>query len=403
MNITVTVNTFPSISQTFILNQITGILDRGHSVKIIAHSKENEQLVHPVIREYDLLNRTTHYNLPFHQGYVTTAYSLIKVFLNHSYKYPRGFAQIALDLPKKPVRTAGRIFRSVPFIFSQQDIVHAHFGIVGRQMADLKHYGFFDDPLIISVHGVGIREGRRKGPKIYNRMFETADLLLANSESTRRELIEFGAPKNKTKLHRIGIDISKFNYAPPTRDESSDKIVILSVGRLSPEKGHDVGIRALANIFESNPDLNLEYKIIGHGPLRGELESLVKHLDLGEVVHFYGKMQHDDVRQQMQTADLFLHPSRSEGLGKVLLEAQACGLPIIATNAGGIPEAVRPCKSAYLVPPDDPGDLAETLLTVIQSPDSWRKMSIQGRRHVESKFDNRVLNDQLADYYKSLC
>ena len=158
----------------------------------------------------------------------------------------------------------------------------------------------------------------------------------------------------------------------------------------------------MSQLVSNFPSETIEYRIAGNGPLQEPLRLLVRELGLSSQVTFLGAMDQSAVSSQMQEADIFLLTSIHEGLGMVLLEAQAVGLPIVATETGGIPEAVVPGRSALLVPPQDPQAAAAALAECLRDPEKRIQMGKAGREHVEKQFDVEILNDKLADLYKQL-
>src|SRR5437868_13294812 len=151
----------------------------------------------------------------------------------------------------------------------------------------------------------------------------------------------------------------------PIRERSaSDAPRLLTVARLVEKKGVDDALRAVAAVRFRHP--GLRYDVVGDGPLRGGLEALAGELGLGDAVIFHGARYADAVREMMDAANVFVLASRTagdgdeEGTPNVLLEAQACGLPILSTTHSGIPEVVDP-QAGVLVAEGDPAALARAL------------------------------------------
>jgi len=396
MKVCVMASAFPTLSETFVLDHITGLIDRGHSVGVVANDDAGEELQQSSVGEYDLRQRTQYTKPPrTRQRQLLDA---AKILLTRGPEHPTVFGRILADAAHDPKTVAARTFRVVPFLDGDWDVVHSHFGPVGNKAAALKQYGAFDAPLLTSFHGWGVRRGRQEGGDIYAELFETAELLLANSRETRESLVAFGAPPEKVRVHHVGIDLSRFEYREP--EPPDDEVTLLSVGRLVEEKGHADGIRAVHRLVED--DLDVEYRIVGDGSLADDLRDLIERLGIENAVTLCGAKRHEDVRAEMRDADVFFLPSRSEGLGRVLLEAQAIGLPIVATNAGGVSEGVVPGESARLAPAGDVPALASAVREIVDDPEVWGEMAATGRRHVEREFDLEDLNDELVTLYASL-
>ncbi|MCA9476152.1 MAG: glycosyltransferase, partial [Nitrospira sp.] len=135
--------------------------------------------------------------------------------------------------------------------------------------------------------------------------------------------------------------------------------------------------------------------IIGEGPLREELEVLIRTLNLEKVVTLRGAMDQKDIVQELRRSHLFLFPSIAEALPVSLMEAQAIGLPVVATRVGSADQIVSEGKSGFLVPSKDVQALAERCMYLLDHSESWQEMGQQGRDIVEKRYDVNILNDHL--------
>ncbi|HEY9722880.1 MAG TPA: glycosyltransferase [Oscillatoriaceae cyanobacterium] len=177
----------------------------------------------------------------------------------------------------------------------------------------------------------------------------------------------------------------------------SDTPLILGVGRLSEEKGFCTMLEALAILARLNPRVHAA--IAGDGPLRGELEARARALGLSQL-HFLGRRA--DVARLMGAADALCLPSRAEGLPLALLEAMACRLPIVASDVGGVHEAVVDGVTGWLVPPRDPLLLATRLLAVLEDPARGRAMGEAGRERIAARFAFPRLVSSFEELYASM-
>jgi glycosyltransferase involved in cell wall biosynthesis len=174
-----------------------------------------------------------------------------------------------------------------------------------------------------------------------------------------------------------------------------DELVILVVGRLSPEKGHRYLIDAIAEIMFSAPHLRLRVLIAGNGPLEGELANQIVRRNLGQHVKLIGHCS--DVKPLFSIADLFVLPSLSEGSPNALLESMAASIPIVATTVGGVPEIVSDGESAILVPPANVDMLAKAVLKLVEDrPLAKQLASVAFDKAClvfsPAKYDERILN-----------
>ena len=168
-----------------------------------------------------------------------------------------------------------------------------------------------------------------------------------------------GIAPRKVRTILNGIDQERFPFSGSAPDGS-----VVTVARLSPEKDIANLVQAAAIVRQSDPDLRIE--VAGDGPCRGELGRLVGELGLDGCVSFLGEIH--DVPALLARGAIFVLPSRSEGISLTLLEAMACGLPVVATRVGGTPEVVVDGETGLLVPPADPAALAEAVLQAAARP-----------------------------------
>lgn len=154
--------------------------------------------------------------------------------------------------------------------------------------------------------------------------------------------------------------------------------------------------------------LNIEYNVIGDGPLRESLQQLIQDLNVGHIVKLLGWKQHQEIVEILDNSHIFLAPSVTakggdqEGTPNVLKEAMAMGLPVISTPHGGIPELIEDGISGFLVPERDADAIAEKLSYLIEHPEVWPQMGQVGRAQVEEKYDMNKLNDELVEIYQQL-
>ena len=157
-----------------------------------------------------------------------------------------------------------------------------------------------------------------------------------------------------------------------------------------------------------NANQRVEYKIIGEGPLRDNLERLIQDLKAGETVKLLGGRDEQEIHAILDHSDIFMAASvtakdgNQDGQINVLKEAMAVGLPVVSTQHGGIPELVQDGVSGFLVPERDTDALAEKLSFLIQHQELWPQMGRAGRATVEKNYDSDKLNDELVEIYTRL-
>jgi glycosyltransferase involved in cell wall biosynthesis len=226
--------------------------------------------------------------------------------------------------------------------------------------------------------------------------------IVSISEGIRQVLISEGlAPARVTCVHSA-VDTER--YQPGCADKSllvrelglpGEGPVLAVVAQLIPRKGHRYLLQALPGILEAVPDALLVF--FGQGPLEAELRAEVERRGLARQVHFAGFR--DDLERLLPCLDLVVHPAEMEGLGVSLLQAAACGVPIIAFPVGGIPEIVREGENGYLLPVADVEGLRRRCIELLQDSGRARALGQCGRALVERAFSiDSMVQGNLAIY-----
>ncbi len=212
-----------------------------------------------------------------------------------------------------------------------------------------------------------------------------SDLLRTISDFLRRRVTEV-APGVPCVVFPTYTDFELFLQDVEKLPEDPLKTVIYA-GVLSPLKGVSCLIRAMSRVVAEEPRAHLT--LIGDGPLRARLEQEAATAGLNERAHFLGPLSQIELRHRLHEASLLVLPSLSEGLGRVVLEAMACGLPVVASNVGGIPDLLNDGSTGFLVPPADEEALAERILWILRHGDAARRMGERGRQFVRDRFSTK--------------
>ncbi|MBE1441038.1 MULTISPECIES: glycosyltransferase family 4 protein [unclassified Paenibacillus] len=253
-------------------------------------------------------------------------------------------------------------------LHSQYDIIHAHHPIAGLVMKQL----FPDTPVIMTVHSSYERELILNGKirvnspehrfltSIYRELEERVDQLITVSNAFKQYLSDYVQEPEKIGVIPNGFDEKRFRPVP-----HENKIPqLITVCRLVPAKGLDILLLACAELKKRGNPFVLH--LIGDGPIRQELEQMAIELNIYEEIIFYGYMLHPE--DFMPFFDVFVLPSRAEAFGSVFAEAALCGLALVGTNVGGIPEQISHGQNGLLVPVEDVQALANALEKVISDP-----------------------------------
>jgi glycosyltransferase involved in cell wall biosynthesis len=227
------------------------------------------------------------------------------------------------------------------------------------------------------------------------------DRIIAISEAVRAVLVDCRIPPERISVVHSGIDVSRFDRPPPREDARrelglpEDRLAVGMVAALTDHKGHRFLLDAWPQVVAAEPRAQL--LLAGAGELEKDLKSQVERLGVGDSVRFLGF--HADVLGLLAALDLFVLSSHLEGLCTSLMDAMAAGLPVVATSAGGIPEVVEDGRTGVLVPPREPGPLAEAILAVLADPPRREELGRAGRESVRERFNcDRMVEGTLEIY-----
>lgn len=394
------VSQFPVLSETFILNQITGFIKEGWIVKIFTKKTMPCGLLHDDIKKYKLMQDTQTFVLSSKNKNVIRCLAVLHLFYTFFFT-PKQTLKLFKNIVKGYKTFSYEVFfLSLKILRSKTDIVFCQFGsngvtaaLVKRLLPSLK--------FAVMFHGYDIRLPKTEAQELYKQLFLCANIVLANSSYTYQHLLDFGAPQKKTKIQYYGIDVDKMPKKISSSTKNRTEIIILSVCRLVEEKGLSYGITAFAEVAH-NSSQKVLYYIVGDGPLKESLKRKALLLGIENNVVFWGSKTQEEVVDFYNQADIFFLPSIKEAFGLVLLEAQAMHLPIVATNAGGISEAVLKNQSAFIVPACNCAKMSEKLLYLINNSDVRFRMGQMGRKFVEQKFDLTTITKQLTQRIESI-
>jgi colanic acid/amylovoran biosynthesis glycosyltransferase len=406
MKIAYFVDSFPKLSETFVLAQIIGMIDRGHDVTIYANRLIQSDLHHRAIERYSLLDKTIVLP-PVSRRLSVRVIQAISAMIHLVRKGRVSVLIRSLDFSRFGRDAIGlRILVRCGCRFgaSEYNVIHCQFGQLGIVALQLKQCGSVSGPLITSFRGTDAMKFASKYPESYKNLFRNGDLFLAVSEAVLRRLIELGCPNERIKLLRSGIDISRFNFR--AFKDFGQPVRLVSVGRLAPNKGISYVLEAVNILSESG--VQVEYRIVGDGPCRDALLQKVSDLNLDSFVGFEGAVDSDRVIGILRDSDILIAPSitgpdgEQEGLPNSLKEAMAAGVLAIGTSIGGIPELIEHGKNGFLVEEKNAQDIADCVIDAISRRNDVKRIVAAARRKVEAEYEIESLNDVLESTYRSL-
>ncbi len=404
MRIAFFLNEFPALSQPFILNQITGMIDRGHEVDIYAAQRFPTDKCHPQIASYGLLAKTRFFSdVP--ASYLERLLKAIGLTLSRGV-----WRRPGLVLRAMAVSNDGRTGLNMRLLYwalaladrGPYDVIHCQFGTLGPRALKLKELRATNGRIITSFRGYDVNRVLADTPSYYDQLFRNGSLFLPVSKSLADRLLSAGCPADRMEILHSGIDCGRFIFSE--RHKSKEEVTrLLGIGRLVSKKGWVYAIEALAEARSAGRDIH--FTLVGDGELRDQVESSIDKYRLRDSVTLLGWCDHDEVTQLLRDSHILIAPSVTtedgdqEGIPNVLKEAMATGLPVLSTWHSGIPELVEDGVTGYLVPEADVERLSERLIHLCDHPEQWPGMGRNARQKVEAEFDTEKINNRLEQLY----
>lgn len=408
MRVAFVVHSFPVLSESFIVDQACGLLDRGHDLRIFALYGEGNPAAEDDsrIRDYGLLDRRETCRVPDKvSGRIVGALPLMA----REYRGNSSLLGRVLNAAKH-----GRAAISLKTLFMAPifrrneafDIIHCQFGTLADGIVHLCAGGILPAKVIVQFRGHDISEFvKSRGRRVYDPIFARADHFLANSDYFRNVAVDLGCDSARLDILRSGVNIERFRLIE--RPAWSGGVLKLAVvGRLVEKKGIEYAIRAVG--IAKSRGIPIQCRIIGDGPLRKKLSRLIGDLGIAASVELLGAKAQSDVAALLEASDIFLAPSVTAGNGdqdgpvNTLKEAMLSGMPVIGTRHGGIPELIEDGVSGFLVDERDPDAIADRISALVANPASWPEMGRAGRRRIEADYDMNKVNDQLVSIYEKV-
>ena len=281
-------------------------------------------------------------------------------------------------------------------------LLHIYFGHIAVHLMPLIRA--WTKPSIVSFHGADVLVDMHKPAyrDATRQMLGAVKAVLVRSESLRRAVVELGCDEGKIEVQRTGIPLDEYPFRERSFPQNGEWRLVQAC-RLIEKKGLATTLHAFTHFLAKFPEAKLT--IAGEGPMLPELRELIRKLKIDNRVTLPGFVSQEKLREIFYASHIFLHPSETgidgnqEGIPNSMLEAMASGLPVFATNHGGIPEAIENGVSGILVEERDYEALARALLEAAQDRQSLARLARNGAEAVRQKFDRRVQVRRLEDIY----
>lgn len=300
---------------------------------------------------------------------------------------------------------------------SVYDVVHSHYWMSGWVARHIKErWGI---PFVQSFHtlakvknltlAVGDEPEPASRITAEERIVESADVILAPTASEARELVAmYGANSARISVVSPGVDVDLFDPSseqtvPASVQAIDTDALLLFVGRLQPLKAPEVAVRVLADATQRRPDLRPALLMVGgpsgaKGTSREGLQRLAEDLGVGKQLHFAEPMPHEELRAVYRAADVVVVPSRTESFGLVALEAAASGVPVVASDVGGLRTVVRDGETGILVPAGDVAAFGRAIVSLLVDPEQILAMRTAALRYARLFDWRRAAAGLLAVY-----
>lgn len=307
------VSRFPVVSETFIINQVADLIDRGLDVHIFTFRSGDAANVSDRYYSYEMAKRTTVLEMPggWFSRFVHAVPKFFRVLLLKPSALPWIFNVSKYGANAYSLKN---LFWVEPFIGLDADIVHCHFGPMGVYYLMIRDALLLPQPFVTTLYGFDVSQiVKQKGPQYYARLIQESAYFFTMSNNMKERVVAIGFPDSKVESLPVSVDVLGFPYSE--RKIADGEIMrIVSVGRFVEKKGFDDLLHATAIVKEKAPR-SFMLHIIGGGMLEKELKALAKKLQIEDVVRFEGLMKVQDVVKLYTTAHLFVQASKTAANG----------------------------------------------------------------------------------------
>ncbi|WP_369765622.1 glycosyltransferase [Flavobacterium sp. WC2429] len=397
---------FPHLSETFILAQIITAIKCGYNVRLLI----GELLDFETSKQVDLIKK----------------YEIEEKIIIEDYRIPKNkivrllkwFFILASNFKNiKPIRNFHKentkfsltwLFQWVFYHqFNEVDIFHTQYGTNSKPLDILKRTGF-KPAVLVTFHGHDAFfpiNGFIPNNGYYDNLFVYGNLITANTTYLADKIIELGCPKELLSIVPVGVD-TRFFY-PNNETRTHKTLKLITVGRLDKVKGHHFCIEAVAQLINKGIDVSLT--IIGEGSERGNLENLIEQYKLQGKIFMKGTKSQIEVRKELWEHDLYLLTAvalpdgRRETQGLATIEAQACGLPVIVYDSGGVKYTLEDGVSGFVCNEFDMIEVCNKIMEFIENPSLLMDMGKEAVIFVNENYSQFKIDEKWKIIYNQLC
>lgn len=401
------ISEFPHISETFIVNQIVTAIKLGYEVEILIRKLLNNatDLNIGLIKKYALLDKIIieNYNIPKNKvvRFIKWIFLLISNFKDIDYirKYHNEHSKFSLTCLYQ-----WQFYKQ----FNDAAIIHIQYGTNKYPIDLLKKTGYFKPTVVVTFHGHDAFfpiNGFIPNNGYYDNLFKNVMLITANTPYLCNKIEELGCPKNKLIVIPVGVDVNFF-YPLSINKKEGHIFKIITVGRLDKVKGHSYSIEVVKKLIDIG--FEVEFSIIGEGNERNNLEDLIKSYQLEDKVFLKGSMSQKEIRQELWEHDIYiltavaLKDGRRETQGLATIEAQACGLPVVVFDSGGVKYTLKDGISGFICDEFDVNAMVNKIKLFIEDPNLIDSMGKNAVKFVNESYSQKIIDKKWERIYKSL-
>lgn len=281
------------------------------------------------------------------------------------------------------------------------DIIHCHIVQGFHTIVAVLFKYFFNKKVVVKMSSSGETSDLKvlkevKLGRLFLRCIRNVDIIVSVCKKASVEILDNGFPKDILVEIPNGVDTNRFS-----KSDLKDKRGIRNItyiGRLDGYKGIDFLLNGFKHLLSSVNDVKLN--IVGNGPDENLLKNMAKDLGIQDKVFFKGRQE--DILRELYATDIFVLPSLSEGMSNVILEAMACGLPVVATSVGGNGDLIRDRYNGILVAPKDSMRLSDALLELLENESVAQRLGEKARKTVEENYSMDHMVDKYVKLYDRL-
>jgi colanic acid/amylovoran biosynthesis glycosyltransferase len=385
---------FPRVSETFIVTKFLGLLERGWDVHIFCgRSEEAEWERFPQLKAVPGVSSRVHVSWPHAPRWKVAPLGPLAVLGCFLSAPLATLAYLSRGHRRYGLRILAMLYLDAEVVRLGCDLIHFEFGAPAAPRMYLRD--LLGCPVIVSFRGYDLNYVGLEEPDYYAEVWQKAAAVHLLGEDLWRRAQHRGCPPEKPHaLIPPAIDTRFFDPGEGRRGSvAGSPLRILGVGRLEWKKGYEDALVAVRKLLDRG--IRCEYRILGAGAFLGALGFARYQLGLVDQVTFLGVGTREDVKAEMSGADVFLHAAVSEGFCNAVLEAQAMRLPVVCTDADGLPENVEDGVTGLVVGRRNPAALADALAKLAGDEELRRQMGRAGRERVTARFQ---LQDQVSAF-----